>query len=82
VVDWDDLCRGDPAVDLLLYWCFLPPAARGAFRDAYPVRDEQLLRARVLSLFLCGSLAVFGRHERLPALERESLAGLDRTLAG
>jgi len=42
--------------------------------------DEQLLRARVLSLFLCGTLAVYGRHEELPALERESIAGLDRTV--
>jgi len=82
VVDWDDLCRGDPSIDLLLYWCFLPPAARHVFRDAYPVTDDQLLRARVLSLFLCGALAVFARHQRLPALEREAVAGLDRTLAG
>jgi aminoglycoside phosphotransferase (APT) family kinase protein len=82
VVDWDDLCRGDPAIDLLLYWCFLPASGRDAFRGAYPVDDEQLLRARVLSLFLCGALAVFGRHQELPALQRESVAGLERTLAG
>jgi hypothetical protein len=32
----------------------------------------------VLSLFLCGTLALFGRHENLPALEREAVASLDR----
>jgi aminoglycoside phosphotransferase (APT) family kinase protein len=80
VVDWDDLCRGDPSIDLLLYWCFLPPAGRVAFREVYPATDEQLLRARVLSLFLCGALAVFARHRRLPALERECVAGLERTI--
>jgi hypothetical protein len=45
------------------------------------VTDQRLLRARVLSLFLCGTLALFGRHEGLPALEREAIAGLDRTCA-
>lgn len=81
VIDWDDLCRADPAIDLVLYWSFLPPSARPAFLDPYPVAEDQLLRARVLSLFLCGALAVYGRHRRLPALERESIAGIERTLA-
>ena len=40
-----------------------------------------MLRARVLSLFLCGTLALFGHHEGLPALKREAIAGLDRTCA-
>ena len=56
------------------------PRAAGTFLDAYgQVTEQQLLRARVLSLFLCGTLALFGRHEGLPALEREAVAGLDRT---
>ena len=82
VIDWDDLCRADPCIDFLLYWSFLPPVARPAFLDVYPVAKERLLRARVLSLFLCGSLAVFARHEGLPALERGCVAGLERTIAG
>lgn len=80
VIDWVDLSRNDPAVDLALFWSSLPPDTRGLFVDAYgEVTEEQLLRARVLSLFLCGTLALFGRHEGLPALEREAVAGLDRT---
>ncbi len=82
VIDWDDLARAEPAIDLLLYWSYLPPAARPEFRDAYPVSDEQLLRARVLSVFLCGALAAYGHHERLPALVREAVAGVERTLTG
>jgi aminoglycoside phosphotransferase (APT) family kinase protein len=82
VIDWDDLCVGDPAIDLVLYWSFLPPAARDGFLAVYPVDDEQRLRARVLSLFLCGALAVYGRHEGERALELEAVAGLDRTVTG
>jgi aminoglycoside phosphotransferase (APT) family kinase protein len=82
VIDWIDLSRNDPAVDLALFWSSLGPDARGVFLDAYgEVTDERLMRARVLSLFLCGTLALFGHHEGLPALEREALAGLDRTCA-
>ena len=80
VIDWIDLSRNDPAVDLVLFWSSLPAEARGTFLDAYgEVTEEQLLRAQVLSLFLCGTLALFGHHEGLPALKREALAGLDRT---
>lgn len=80
VIDWIDLSRNDPAVDLVLFWAALPPEGRTAFLDAYgPVSDEQLLRARALSLFLCGVLAVYARHEGLPALEREAVKSLERT---
>jgi aminoglycoside phosphotransferase (APT) family kinase protein len=81
VIDWIDLSRNDPAVDLVLYWSTLPPDGRAEFLQAYGrPTEEQLLRARVLSLFLCGTLAVYGRHEGLPALEREAIAGLERTV--
>jgi aminoglycoside phosphotransferase (APT) family kinase protein len=83
VIDWDDLCRADPAIDLVPYWSHLPAAARPSFLDAYgEPGGPQLLRARILSLFLCGTLAVYGRREGMPILEREALACLDRTVAG
>jgi aminoglycoside phosphotransferase (APT) family kinase protein len=83
VIDWGDTCRADPAVDLILYWSALPPEARPDFLAAYgPASEAALLRARVLSLFLCTALAIHARHEGLPAIERESLAGLERTLDG
>jgi aminoglycoside phosphotransferase (APT) family kinase protein len=81
VIDWGDVCRADPAIDLVLVWCALPRAARAEFFSAYgPVSDAGLLRARVLSLFLCAVLATHARLEGLVAVERESLAGLERTL--
>ncbi|MDQ3777860.1 MAG: phosphotransferase [Actinomycetota bacterium] len=81
VIDWIDLSRNDPGVDLVLYWCALPPTGRRAFSDAYgAIDEEQLLRGRILSLFLCGTLALWGRHEAVESVEREALAGLARTL--
>jgi aminoglycoside phosphotransferase (APT) family kinase protein len=81
VIDWGDVCRADPAIDLPLYWYLLPPEARPAFLAAYgPVTEEALLRARVLSLLLSGTHAVYARHHGMTALEREAVGGLERTL--
>jgi aminoglycoside phosphotransferase (APT) family kinase protein len=80
VIDWIDVCRNDPCVDLVLYWSVLPPRGRTEFLDAYgPLSDEQLLRGRVLALCLCAILAVYGNHEGFRALEREAIRGLERT---
>jgi aminoglycoside phosphotransferase (APT) family kinase protein len=81
VIDWVDLSRNDPGVDLVLYWCLLPPAGRAEFRAAYGEPTEaQLLRGRVLSLFLCGVLALWGDHEGVEDVKREALTGLERTM--
>ena len=40
--------------------------------------EEQLLRARVLAVFLCAVLARYGAAEGLPMVEREALDGLRR----
>jgi aminoglycoside phosphotransferase (APT) family kinase protein len=80
VIDWIDLSQNEPGVDLVLYWCALPPAGREAFRDSYgPLMDDQLLIGRILSLFLCGTLAVWGHHEGVRDVKREALDGLART---
>lgn len=79
VIDWIDLCRGDPALDLQLVWSVLPPAARGTFFAAYgDVEDRTLLRARVVALFLSAALLEYAHHEGLPSVEREALASLER----
>jgi aminoglycoside phosphotransferase (APT) family kinase protein len=81
VIDWIDLSRNDPGVDLVLYWSILSPDGRAEFRAAYGDPTEaQLLRGRILSLFLCGILALWGDHEGVEAVKREALAGLERTL--
>jgi aminoglycoside phosphotransferase (APT) family kinase protein len=81
VIDWGDVCRSDPAIDLPLLWSFVPPAGRSAFLDAYgPVNEAQLLRARVLAVQLCAALAHYGRVECNRSVEREAVAGLERAL--
>jgi aminoglycoside phosphotransferase (APT) family kinase protein len=80
VIDWIDVSCNDPCVDLVLFWSVLPSTGRNEFLAGYgAVSDEQLLRARVLSLFLCATLAVYGHSEGMESLKREAVAGLDRT---
>ena len=81
VIDWGDVCRADPSIDLSLYWSLFSAAGREALRDAYgAISEEQLLRARVLSLFLNAILALYAHAEGLGALKREAVAGLERTM--
>jgi aminoglycoside phosphotransferase (APT) family kinase protein len=81
VIDWIDLSYNEPGVDLVLYWSVLPPEGRREFREAYgTIGEDQLVRARILSLFLCGTLALYAHHEGMPRLRREAVAGLERTI--
>jgi aminoglycoside phosphotransferase (APT) family kinase protein len=79
LIDWIDLCRGDPALDLQLVWSMLPPEVRAAFFAEYgDVDDATLLRARVVALFLSAALLEYAHHEGLPSVEREAVASLER----
>jgi aminoglycoside phosphotransferase (APT) family kinase protein len=83
VIDWGDVCRSDPAVDLVLLWAALPPDVRPEFFAEYGAVDEAaLLRSRVLSLFLCSILAIHARAVGDGTVEWECLAALDRTVTG
>ncbi len=47
VIDWGDMCGGDPAVDLCSVWALLPDAsARAAALEGYAPDDALLARAR------------------------------------
>ena len=83
VIDWGDVCLGDPSIDLSLYWSLLDSTGRTSFRETYGdaiLTDERLLRARVLALFLNGALAHYAADTGDRALLDETLAGLERTL--
>jgi aminoglycoside phosphotransferase (APT) family kinase protein len=82
VIDWVDVCRSDPAIDLSMLWSYLPRQGREAFLSEYgAVRDDQLVRARVIALSLSAALARYGHNEGFSAVEREALSGLARTAA-
>ena len=82
VIDWVDVCRSDPAIDLSMLWSYLPAAGREPFLSEYgSVSDEQLLRARVLALSLSAALALYARHEGFPTVEQEAVLGLSRAAA-
>jgi len=75
VIDWVDVCRSDPVIDLSMTWSFLPPESRARFLEAYgPVSGEQLVRARVLAFSLAAALAWNAHAEGLADVEREALA--------
>ena len=82
VIDWVDVCRSDPAIDLSMVWSYLSVEGREAFLAEYgPVSDEQLLRARVVAISLSAALAHYGHSEGFWAIEREALDGLERAAA-
>ena len=66
VVDWGDLCAGDPATDLAVGWLALPAPVRPRFRAAYgDVDDDTWARAEGWALglavaYLAGSPDGFG----------------------
>lgn len=83
ILDWVDLCRADPSVDLQLVWSFFDPPERVRFLAAYgPVRPASLLRARVFALSVNAALAAYGHAEGLPHVERAALAALSRAGTG
>jgi aminoglycoside phosphotransferase (APT) family kinase protein len=82
VIDWGDVCRADPVLDLsLAYGGFVGPA-RTAFFEAYgrDVDAASELRARVLAVSLCAALAVNAVATGPAELLTEALAGLRRAL--
>ena len=70
VVDWGDVCAGDPATDLAIAWMILPAAVHPTFRLAAGahrvIDDDTWARARGRAL----------------ALSVAYLASADPTLAG
>ena len=81
VIDWGDVCRADPCIDLMLVWSLLTPAGRLRFLAEYgQVTAEQHLRSRVLALVLDSMLVRYAHDSGHPSLQREAIAGLERTL--
>ena len=60
----------------------MPAAAHADFLAAYgPVREDQLVRARVLAINLCSVLLLYGHTEGMGDVEQEARAALERAAA-
>jgi len=82
VVDWVDVCRSDPGIDLMVAFAFLPAETReGFFAEYGPVSESSLIRARVLAFFCSAVLARYGREQGLAHVEREAVSSLERAAA-
>lgn len=88
VLDFGELCAGDPATDLSAAWLLLPAGAASRFFDAYALADEATVRrARGWALLRAVGLIHIGRagEQGLPGGKRSwgaaGRATLDRVLA-
>jgi aminoglycoside phosphotransferase (APT) family kinase protein len=88
VIDFGDMCAGDPATDLAAAWILLPAGAAARFFDAYGEADEATIQralgwAVVRSLFLLsiGRAGDEGRRGGKPTWRPAGRAALERVLA-
>lgn len=77
-IDWGDMHRGNPAVDLMIAWGLLPPEARSEFWDEYgSITEDQRRQSRLLALYLALTLLEYAAAENLLAVRREALKSLE-----
>ncbi|MEV7970839.1 aminoglycoside phosphotransferase family protein [Sphaerisporangium sp. NPDC088356] len=88
VIDFGELCAGDPATDLAAAWLILPAGAASRFFDAYKKADEAMIRRargwavlRGVSLIGVGQAWERGLPGGQPTWGRAGRAALDRVLA-
>jgi aminoglycoside phosphotransferase (APT) family kinase protein len=89
VVDFGDMCAGDPACDLAACWILLPYGFADRFHEAYqPVPDAATLRRargwaalRALGGILIGDAGVHGRPGGKPTWGPPAHAALRRLTA-
>ena len=78
VLDWGDTHVGDPALDLSIALCYLPPGARDAFRRAYgPIDAATWALARFRAIFIAITLLDYGQDVGDEMLVRESIRELE-----
>lgn len=88
VIDFGEMCAGDPAADLSAAWILLPAGAASRFFDSYECADEAtIIRARGWAVLRALDLIEIGQKGRLglpggkPTWEPAGYATLERVLA-
>src|SRR5262249_7264885 len=81
IVDWVDVCRSDPAVDLSVAWSTLDASARRSFFATYGEgAEETRVRSRVVAAFLCAALIDWATKEEVPLVLEAASTGLRRAV--
>lgn len=82
VIDWGDVCAGDPSIDLSVAFGSFSGPARASLIEAYgrPVDGLTELRARVIAVFLAAALLAYADERRQPGLRAEALRALERAV--
>lgn len=73
IIDFGDICSGDPASDLALAWMLFPPAERAQFRTATHVGDHTWRRAAGWALNLSLAYMTGDDSTSMPAIGRATL---------
>ena len=87
VVDFGELCAGDPTADLSAAWLLLPAGSAARFFDAYGADEAMITQARgraalrALVLIGIGLAGERGRPGGKPTWKPAGLAAIDRLLA-
>lgn len=83
VIDWGDVCIGDPSIDLSVAFGTFAGASRSALFDAYGRRPDGVteLRARVLAVSLAAALLAYADDVGREELRAEAARALDRAVA-
>ncbi|MEM7157945.1 MAG: phosphotransferase [Myxococcota bacterium] len=77
IIDWGDVHRGHPGLDLSVAFSLLPPRSRESFRRAYgAIDDEAWTLARQRGLLYGAVLTAFGHETDDEALVREGRRAL------
>ena len=88
VIDFGEMCAGDPATDLAAAWLLLPAGTAARFFDAYANADDATIRrarawavVRALSLISIGQAGERGLPGGKPTWLPAGRAAIERTLA-
>lgn len=82
IIDWGDVCTGDPSADLALAFGAFVGAPRRAFLSAYGRIDGLTeIRARVIAVFVASALLEYAADRGMEPLRRDSLRSLERAVA-
>jgi aminoglycoside phosphotransferase (APT) family kinase protein len=83
VIDWGDVCIGDPAIDLSIAYGAFVGTARTALLEAYarPIDGLAELRARVVAVWLAATLLAYADDVGLDDLRAEAARSLGRAVA-